>query len=210
MYTLQLYSMCFGTGVSTVVKMALFSQSQHVKFLILHKWKEGWTAMQIHQTLRQWGDWMCFFTSHSPDVVGSVWVWWWVAHHTGWWVTSVTRPNINQVRQLIEKDPHLSIKRISTLFFISYGSAQHFMIISIWTKVCAQWIPPQLSYEQRRQRVTFAQEMIDIFERAGMGRLSDIVHGDEKWFKFLTMPNKRQNKHWMSANIRRHYVWKPG
>ena len=48
-------------------------------------------------------------------------------------------------------------------------------------KECAQWMPHEMSDELKRQRVTSAQEVIDIFDRAGMGRLSDIVTGDEKW-----------------------------
>ena len=106
--------MCFRRVVSTVVKIASFSQSQHVKFLTLHKWKEGLAAMQIHQYLVNGG---IEFVLHFAKSRGG-----WLSLnvgaalrqklHTGWQVTSLTRGNINQIRQLIEEDPHLSIKMI--------------------------------------------------------------------------------------------------
>ena len=81
--------------------------------------------------------------------------------HTGRQVTSVTRANIDQVHQLIEEDPHSSIQIISTLLSIAYGSDPTILYDHLnMTNVCAQWIPHRLSDEQKRQRVTSAQESI--------------------------------------------------
>ena len=115
----------------------------------------------------------------------------------------MTRANIEQVHQLTEKYPHVSIQRVSTLLSISHGSALtiHHDHLNM-AKVCAQWIPHQLHDEQKKQRMTSAQEIIDIFDGDCRGRLSDIVTVDEKWFNVFMMPNKWENWHWMSTNTR--------
>ena len=101
-------------------------------------------------------------------------------------MTSVTSANINQVHQLIEEDSHLGIQTVSTLLSISYGSAHLILHDHLnMKKVYACWIPRQLSNEQKRQRVTSAQETICIFDKVGWHRLLDIVTGDDKWFNFL-------------------------
>ena len=96
----------------------------------------------------------------------------------------MTRANIDQVCQLIEEDIHLSIKIVSTVLSISYGSANTILHnhLNMKRSVLGGYQP---HHEQNRQRVTSAQEIIDIFDRAGRGRLSDIVTGHEKWFHFL-------------------------
>jgi histone-lysine N-methyltransferase SETMAR len=206
--------MCFGRGVSTEAKMAACSERQNVKFLTLHKWKEGLSVTQIHQTLVSDGikdtpslhivrRWVAEF-KHGNESLSH-------RHHTGRQVTSVTRANIEQVRLLIEEDPYLSIKRVSTVLSISVGSAHTILHDHLnLKKVCARWIPHLLSDEQKRHRVASAQEMLDIFEGADRGRLTDIVTGDEKWFNFFMMPNKHQNRHWMPHNARRHTILRPG
>ena len=88
----------------------------------------------------------------------------------------MVRANIDQVHQLIEEDPRLSIQQVSTLLSISYRSAHPILYDHLNVKmICAWWIPHQLSDAQKRQRVISAQEMIDISDRASRGRLSDIV-----------------------------------
>ena len=194
--------------------MAGCSERQNVKFLTLHKWKEGLSVTQIHQTLVSDGikdtpslrivrRWVAKF-KHGNESLSH-------RHHTGRRVTSVTRANIEQVRLLIEEDPYLSIKRVSTVLSISVGSAQTILHDHLnLKKVCAHWIPHLLSDEQKRHRVASAQEMLDIFEGADRGRLTGIVTGDEKWFNFFMMPNKHQNRHWMPHNARRHTILRPG
>ena len=36
---------------------------------------------------------------------------------------------------------------------------------------------------------------------------SNIVTGDKKWFNFVMMPNKQQERHWLLANARRHSIF---
>ena len=117
-------------------------------------------------------DWICSFTSHSPEVGGSVWVWWWFIQaqlHRGQWVTSMTRVNINQFRQLIDEDAHLSIQRVSALLYISYGNAHTILNDHLnMEKICAMPSRYDTSWVVKRR--------------------DKVWHMLKKWLTYLTKP----------------------
>ena len=77
-------------------------------------------------------------------------------------------------------------------------------------KISARWVPHVLTPEQKKNRVSCARQLLDMFEPNGPKRVSDVVTGDETWIYFYGIPNKRSNMMWLTKDEPRPVVCKPG
>ncbi len=49
-------------------------------------------------------------------------------------------------------------------------------------KVCARWVPHQLTDDQKQWRIQFCRHSLKRFEEGQSRRVFDIITGDESWF----------------------------
>lgn len=112
--------------------------------------------------------------------------------------TAVTEENVNAVRELIESDPHITTLQMRNLLDIGSGALetilhQHLKV----KKLCARWVPHQLTNEQKSRRLEFCQFMLDKFETADSRRWAEIYTTDEVWLYYYDIPLKRQSAMWV-------------
>jgi histone-lysine N-methyltransferase SETMAR len=65
---------------------------------------------------------------------------------------------------------------------ISYGSAHNIVTECLgMSRICARWIPHNLTPEQKQKSVDLSKENLQQLEREGQAFLNRIVTGDETW-----------------------------
>ena len=79
---------------------------------------------------------------------------------------------------------------------VSYGSAQAIVHDDLgYHKVCARWVPKQLTSQHKDQRVDVATKFLQRYDE-DPGILERIVTGDETWIHHYEPESKRQSKEW--------------
>ena len=80
--------------------------------------------------------------------------------------TSVTKANIAAVKIVVEQDARLSVKDIASCTGISEGNVQTILKMRLdLRKVCARWVPPLLTEEQKTQRLKCARELLKTYKK---------------------------------------------
>jgi histone-lysine N-methyltransferase SETMAR len=113
-------------------------------------------------------------------------------------VTETTTENIDQIRDLIDDDPYLTVDEIEEQTGLSHGTVQR--IISDYLqlrKITARYVPKHLTNSQKTERMRICQENLSKF-RQDVWRLSDVVTGDESWFYHKQIGRKSSNAAWVA------------
>ncbi|GFS12125.1 transposase [Elysia marginata] len=101
----------------------------------------------------------------------------------------------SSIKKDIDEHPHISVRELGDTNGLSYGTVHTIITGHLrMKKVCARWIPHLLMVDQKRGRVRYATEFLNMFEPHDYKRLLDIVTGDESWFAFFLIPPKRLNR----------------
>lgn len=114
------------------------------------------------------------------------------------------RPSVVTDEIVAEIDNAVRKDRRSTLdeLHLSFPDISRSLIHEIvsekldFRKVCARWVPRELTPEHKEQRVTAAREFLDRYRTDGDAFLKSIVTGDETWVSHYTPENKRQSMQW--------------
>ncbi|GFR99683.1 transposase [Elysia marginata] len=107
----------------------------------------------------------------------------------------VDEQTIASIKRDINEDPLISVRELSDTNGLSYSTVHIIITEHIrMKKVCARWIPHLLTFDQKRERVCCARELLNMFEPHGPKSLSCIVAGDEIWFPFFIISPKRLNR----------------
>lgn len=171
----------------------------HIRYYILTRFKLGLTAKQIHEELcGAWGDgyvsystvaeWVHRFREGRTSLEDD--------SRIGRPVTGVTGANTEAVRMLIEENPHISIRYIAFELGVSYGTISSIIHDELkLKKLCARWIPHELSQQCKQQRVEICQENLAKLE-SGQWRMYDIITGDETWIYHRAIQSKQSNMTW--------------
>ncbi|GFR57859.1 transposase [Elysia marginata] len=115
------------------------------------------------------------------------------------------------IKKDIDEDPHISVRELSDTNDLSYGTVHTIITEHLrMKKVCVRWIPHVLTVDQKRERVRYATELLNMFQLHGPKLLSEIVTGDETWFPFSIIPLKRFNRMWVDGQGDRPVVLRPG
>ncbi len=160
----------------------------------------GLTAVQIHNEL-------C--VAYGPEVVSYRTVARWIRRfsdghdslednpRSGRPLSAVSQKNIDAVRDLVNKDPHISIDYIADILDVSHGSVDTILKQHLGLrKISSRWVPHQLTQQQRQQRIDICVENLTKFEN-GTWRLCDIVTGDESWFYHRKISSKQESQAWV-------------
>ena len=111
--------------------------------------------------------------------------------------TAVTKDNIAAVENMIRENRSITFKEVASLLDISVGSAHHIIHDELkFRKVCARWVPKQLTPEMKERHVGASQELLRRYEADGEAFLQCIVTGDESWVHFYEPERKRQSMEW--------------
>lgn len=175
----------------------------NIRYYIFTRFKLGLNAREIHTELCDaWGD-----TYVSYPTVAE-----WIRHfregrtsleddpRAGRPVTEATDRNIAIVRALIDENPHISIRYIVFETSLSYGNVSRIIHDDLkLKKLCARWIPHELSDQTKKQRVDICRNNLAKL-KSGQWRLCDIVTGDESWIYQRGVGTKQSNMSWCAED----------
>ena len=104
---------------------------------------------------------------------------------------AVTEDNIAAVENVIQENQCSTVKEVASLVDISVGSAHHIIHDELkFRKVCARWVPKQLTSEMKERHVDACQELLCQYEDDGEAFLQHIVTGDKSWVHFYNPERK--------------------
>jgi len=109
--------------------------------------------------------------------------------------SSVNTVTQEMVEALIRTDRRISLDDIARTLDISHGSAHNLVKSLGFSKVCARWVPRQLTPDLKRQRLDCCTELLQLNERDDTF-LRRIVTGDETWVHHYEPESKRQSMEW--------------
>jgi histone-lysine N-methyltransferase SETMAR len=117
---------------------------------------------------------------------------------TGRPVTEATDLNIEVIRALNDENPHISIRYMVFETGLSYDTINRIIHDGLkLKKLCARWIPHELTERNKQQRMQLCQENLAKLE-SGQWRLCDIVTADESWIYHRGIGSKQSNMAWCS------------
>ena len=105
------------------------------------------------------------------------------------------------IKELINSDPHITVKELVHIIGISTGSVDHILKLKLnLSKVCARWVPYCLTKAQMATRVRCSRNLLKLYKGADTRRLFEVVTGDETWVQYSTPLSKESNKVWKESH----------
>ncbi|KFD49184.1 hypothetical protein M513_09906 [Trichuris suis] len=167
----------------------------NIKFLS----KLGWQPRRIIQSLQQ------VYGSKSKSVVYE-----WIGRfkegieaieddrRAGRPATATSEGIVALVRNLVEKDRRISIRKIARMAGISLLSALGVLHETLGLrKLSARWVLKALREEQLVRRVNLSRELLTKIEANETGFFDRVVTGDETWIYQYDPESKIQSKQWL-------------
>jgi len=98
---------------------------------------------------------------------------------------------------MILENRRVTIDEVANHFEISHCSAYDIIHNRLgFRKVCARWVPKELTEEQKNNRVAICQRLLDRYAKEGEAFLTRIIAGDETWVHHFAPETKRQTMEW--------------
>ncbi|XP_052753346.1 histone-lysine N-methyltransferase SETMAR-like [Galleria mellonella] len=118
--------------------------------------------------------------------------------HEGRPSTATTEDNISVVRHMIETDKRVTYQQIRASLGIGMSQVHKILHEHLAVrKLCARWIPHNLTEAQKLRRVDWCNEMHERFNEGNSNSVFDIVTGDESWIYCYDPETKRQSAQWV-------------
>lgn len=108
---------------------------------------------------------------------------------------AVSDMNLKSTDELIKENRRITITEISEALDISRGSAGNLVSKLGYSKVCAKWVPRQLTDAMKEQRVEASTELLRLHSDDNTF-LKRIVTGDETWVHHYEPESKRRSMEW--------------
>jgi len=81
----------------------------------------------------------------------------------------------------------LTINEVANRLQINHGSAYEIIHNTLgFHKVCARWVPKQLTMLHKQTRLDICQQNLDRYDKESDAFLDRIMTGDETWFHHYT------------------------
>ena len=110
--------------------------------------------------------------------------------------TSRSKENVDDLKELLDKCPHLSVEEIADLMDISATSVYRIITDDLHMRsVIARWIPHELSGEQKVKRVDLAKNMLKTLNERDI--MKNLIITDEKWIFHRSIGTKNANRKWI-------------
>jgi hypothetical protein len=97
---------------------------------------------------------------------------------------------------IIHADWHITSRQLAVQLSVSNGSAMAIIDTLGYSKVCARWVPRNLTTQHRRQRKANCSELLEHFDAEVKALLSRVDKGDETWAHHYEPETKRQSLEW--------------
>ena len=109
-------------------------------------------------------------------------------------MTVATEQNVAKVKCLIKEDPRMTENEMKDSFYLLSASLNRIFRhhLDVW-KLCARWVPHQLTEEQKRGRVERCLHMLQQFDGGRTVRVWDIVRGNETFVYQYDPETKQQS-----------------
>lgn len=112
--------------------------------------------------------------------------------------TATTEDNISVVRRMIETDKRVTYQQIRTSLGIGMSQVHKILHEHLAVrKLCARWIPHNLTEAQKVHRVDWCRKMVQRFNKGDSNAVFDMVTGDESWIYCYDPETKRQSAEWV-------------
>ncbi|GFT97582.1 histone-lysine N-methyltransferase SETMAR [Trichonephila clavipes] len=109
----------------------------------------------------------------------------------------ITPEMIAEVNDLVLDNRRITVDEIHQLLGISVGITHTILHRHLnFRKFCVQWVPDQLTTEQRKTRMALSVSHLQLYHEDKYGFLSQIVTGDKTWCHHFKPESKRQSKQW--------------
>ena len=173
----------------------VFRQKAVIEFLF----KEGSTAKTISDRLKNvYGEsclsyasvkrWVVHFRNGNSDICDKP--------RSGRPASVATPEKKASVDGLIRNDRRISCRIIANSLGISFGTAQTIVAELGYSKVCARWVPRQLTDELKATRANICTDLLKRYASEGEAFMNSIVTGDESWAHHYEPETKRQSMQW--------------
>ena len=122
--------------------------------------------------------------------------------------TAVNDETVNIVRALLAEDRRYTITDMHHKIATEYPfvSCSRFSIHGIltelleMTKVCARWVPRQLTSDHKKNRMGAALQLLTLYNEEGEAFFDRVVTGDETWVHYWTPETKEASKQWKTRD----------
>jgi transposase len=114
-------------------------------------------------------------------------------------VSTRTDSNISRVFDLVTEEPKSSTSNIASVLNLSPSTVKRILTHDLlFRKVCSVWIPHDLSEANKVQRITCAENLLNMFATHSVESLLRVFAvTDETWIPFKGCSNKVDNKTWI-------------
>ena len=113
--------------------------------------------------------------------------------------TSVNPENKTYADELIRTDRRITVEELASKLDVSIGSA-HSIVASLgYSKVCAHWVPRQLTEGHKTERVRCCTQLLE-HHQGDPTFLERIITGDETWVYHFEPESKRRSMEWRHPN----------
>ena len=173
----------------------VFRQKAVIEFLT----KECATAKNISDRLKiVYGDnslsytsvrrWVAHFKNGNDDICDNP--------RSGRPPSAATAENKATVDDLIRSDRRVSCRIIAESLGIGHSTVQTIISELGYSKVCARWVPRQLTVELKLKRLNVCTDLLQRYALEGDAFMNSIVTGDESWAHHYEPETKRQSMQW--------------
>lgn len=114
--------------------------------------------------------------------------------------TAVTSENEQRLDHLIRWNRRITTREVCLELDIGFNAVETMLGNLGYRKVCARWVPRNLTQEQKDQRVAMCQDLLEQYETEGESFLDRIITGDETWCHHYSPENRRQSMEWKHAD----------
>lgn len=112
-------------------------------------------------------------------------------------VEIATDETMKKVDEMIRSDRRITVAHVARSVGCSQGLAYSIIHDRLqFRKVCARWVPRDLTPQHKLNRMGLALEHLCRYEAQGQDMLKKIVTGDESWVHHFQPESKRQSMQW--------------
>ena len=110
--------------------------------------------------------------------------------------TSTTDETVEAVKEIVLKNRRITIREVAEDVGISVGSCHDILsdVLGI-RRVSAKFVPKLLNFDQKKRRMTIAQEMLNAVNE-DPDFLKRAITGDESWVYGYDVETKSQSSQW--------------
>lgn len=107
---------------------------------------------------------------------------------------AVIPENIKKIHKLVMNDRKLKVHELADIVKISDGSVFTILHEHLgMRKLCAKWVPRELTVDQKQQRIDASEECLALLNRNKIQFYRRYVTMDETWIHYYTPESKRQS-----------------